>query len=250
MLKKLIFPILCLLFLCGCEATYNLDVSDGFLETTQINSTSVDEYSLLEGYPRNVPAYYTDSFNPEDTNIYDDVKYYDVSYLGNGTLNYTYKFEDKYNLSTIAKESMPKINITSDRTVRIHATGNFDCFNIYNLLEKLTINIKVPYEIVYNNADYVNGDVYTWIINKDNPSGTVDIEYKNPEYKSIIDDKNSTDPNNSSNNKEYDNNSSRKKDDAKSKKNNNTFVLLLSSLFFVVLFGIIIFINKFKKSNN
>lgn len=248
MLKKFIFPILCLLFLCGCEATYNLDVSDGFLETTTINATNVNEYSLLEGYPRNIPAYYTDSFNPEDTEVYDDVSYYNVSYVGEGVLNYTYKFEDKYNLSTIVKESMTKVNITSDRTVRIHATGDFDCFNIYPALEKLTVNIKVPYEMVYNNADSINGDIYTWIINKDNPSGTIDIEYENPDYVSEIYKDINKDDNNSSSKEDNEKKSSNKKSSANSKKNNNTFVLVLSGLFFVALFGIIIFINKFKGS--
>ena len=247
MLKKLVFPILCLLFLCGCEATYNLDISEGFLETTTINSVSDGDTSLMEGYPRNLPAYYTDSFNPEDTSRYDDISYYEASYQSDGVLSYTYKFQDKYNLSTIAKESMPKITIDKDKTVRIHATGNFDCFSIYNSLEKLTINIKAPYEIVYQNADYINGDTYTWIINKDNPMGTIDLEYKNPDYEDNLpksDDLKKMNNNNSNNKKNNSNDS-----ETNTKKTSNAFVLLLSGLFFIVLFGIIIFMNKYKKNN-
>lgn len=246
MFKKFLVVTLLVVFLTGCEATYDLDVSDGFLESTTAIPTTADDLYMILNYSTNIPAFTTDSFDPEDDDVYEDVEYYNYSYINNESLNLNYKYNDKYKLSTIAKQTLPNLTVSSDKTVRIHASGDLNCFKQYDALEKVTINIKVPYEIVYQNADYVNNDVYTWVVTKDDLSTTIDIEYNNPEYKgkeNPVDPNNNDDPNNK--NDEPKNDSKSKK----SKKADNTYVLLLSGLFFIALFGIIIFVNKFKKTN-
>ena len=41
-------------------------------------------------------------------------------------------------------------------------------FNSYNMLDKITINIKTNYLVKENNADKVNNNIYTWNLTKDN----------------------------------------------------------------------------------
>ena len=58
--------------------------------------------------------------------------------------------------------------------------GHFDPGERGGIKEKgneLVINIKTNNEVISNNADKVNGNVYTWIINKDNKD-KVDIQIR------------------------------------------------------------------------
>ena len=245
MIRKILFTLAVIVLITGCEATYNLDVSDEFFENTIIKATNNQDIEMIKNVSKNTPAYMTDSFDPEDTDFYDDVEYYTYSYLDNNTLSISYRFGNNYNLSTIANQSMPKLEVNVGKTIRLHATGDFDCFNTYESLEKLTINIKVPYEIVYENADFNSDDVYTWVIRRDELSSTIDIEYKNPDYK---ENEKPESHNNKSSNGDKNNQDNNPKNN-NSSKSDNIYLFLLSGLFFIALFGIIIFINKFKKNN-
>ena len=81
MFKKFLVVTLLVVFLTGCEATYDLDVSDGFLESTTAIPTTADDLYMILNYSTNVPAFTTDSFDPEDDDVYEDVEYYNYSYI-------------------------------------------------------------------------------------------------------------------------------------------------------------------------
>ena len=49
----------------------------------------------------------------------------------------------------------------------ISTSKKFLCFNNYNNLDDVTVNITTKKEVYSNNADSVNGNTYTWYINKD-----------------------------------------------------------------------------------
>ena len=46
--------------------------------------------------------------------------------------------------------------------------SRFNCFNKYSELDDVTINIDSSLEVESSNADEVNGNIYTWNINKSN----------------------------------------------------------------------------------
>jgi hypothetical protein len=50
----------------------------------------------------------------------------------------------------------------------ISTSKRFNCFNKYSELDDVTINIDSSLEVESSNADEVNGNIYTWNINKSN----------------------------------------------------------------------------------
>lgn len=182
---KVIFIFILMMFFTGCNAEYNLNISnDNIVESTNFyiedddlastNSpfSSLDEmadYYFLQDYA----IFYSDAINNafyEKNKISDNGKY-------GINLTHTYsfkKFNDSYLLNykyidknyKVGKKTIT-IDINNFSSFYKHEVG--DDFNNLNF-NNLTINIKTNLKVLENNADSVNGNVYTWNINKDNSS--------------------------------------------------------------------------------
>ncbi len=176
MLKKIVL-ILSLIFLSGCSVEYNLNIDDDqYLEdlTLTTSSTSQD-YENLKNYSWPKPIDYTVTGYSEAPEKQDGVTYYD--YLNNSNDNQasiTYKYdmsESQIKKSAIIHNCFTSINIyNSDNSKTLQTSSGFECFDKYPPLENVTVNIKTTKEVVDNNADFVNNNTYTWVINKANAS--------------------------------------------------------------------------------
>lgn len=176
MKKNLAILLICLIT-CGCTTEYNLDISnDSFKENINI---SIDKSEIKSESPSpdidpddpitpflnsDYPALFSDEkalYNKEQID-YDD--HIDVK------MNYKYKAEEFADSNSL-KMCFENYEFNYKDNYSIHASGTFYC--LYS--DELNINIKTNNRVISNNADSVNGNVYTWHIDGVN-SHDVDIQ--------------------------------------------------------------------------
>lgn len=184
-MKKNIMIIICLFLFTGCDVTYNITIDDKIEELTNFyfeeSDYSYDTYYADYG-DDNISNFsnideFTQSIYNEDYLAFDgdfnNQELYNVQKINDGiSLNYSYKY-DNFDKSSIFNYCGDIVEYqTGNDTVSISVNDFYNCFmSEYDpALDDLTINIKTNLKVLENNADSVNGNVYTWNINKDNSS--------------------------------------------------------------------------------
>lgn len=176
--------ILCV-FLSGCSIEYNLVINDDKIKENINLSSNKNEifnnqnlsniYNLASKTSRvALNKDYKDIHDTEGNIVsgIDGVGYYTLKYLNNNTnsklsADYTYNLNDYKEANEIPEYvGMFKIDI-SEEEYNIQV-GNFSFFNTYNTVERLKVNITSDKEVLSNNADSINGNTYTWNIDKNN----------------------------------------------------------------------------------
>lgn len=177
MKKKIIILIILLLSVTGCTTDYNLTIEDDYVTeniVATIPSSSVNKKSKTKKIESdnqvipfiNNPQYV---FNEKDGITYNKTVQLDKSNNYIVTLDYKYTFNDflkskAYN--NCFQDSY--INKEENGTIPIVFKGKFYC--LYG--DKININITSSREVLGNNADIVNGNTYTWIIDNNNVDDT------------------------------------------------------------------------------
>lgn len=197
-MKKVIFLLFCILFLTGCNVTYNVDL-DSFDENTLavcgdfgsslIVTDGMTERELYDYYLKKEVPYYYDQMVYSQTNVrFDGVSYYDVNnYDGHG-LSFDAHFKDitNYSKSRLLWSAVANKNISENNNVLSVNASNFILFKSYKNVDELTVNITSKYKVINSNADKVNGKVYTWVIDRDNyDSKVINISFNTG---SVLDD--------------------------------------------------------------
>lgn len=165
------FKILLLfcLFLTGCSVTYNLTIDDNTFEENVVFafSKSITSYSDISFYLNDkIPI-----------GLSDNKKFYnsEIKDVGDG-YNLVYNFNHEENFienSYFVNNCYPNVSIiNNDDTISISSGKGFNCFIGDDGLkaDSVKINIKTELNVLENNADEVNDDVYTWNINYSNYS--------------------------------------------------------------------------------
>ena len=164
-MKKIILLILLVLLLTGCKATYNISFDKNINESIKIYTSNTNiETANKETVNKVSEELYNFEYGYE---YYKKEKYYE----GNNTgYNYTNKFDyEDYNMYTELQKCYDDFNYSNDdNTVSLSTSEQFTCFDYYPEIEEVTINMTSQYNITSSNADKVDGNTYTWIINKDN----------------------------------------------------------------------------------
>ena len=256
-MKRLLILFVSIFILSGCEAVYNIDIDNDFEETIIVNPANASEQEELKKMNFKYPAFYDPNRVEDECEVLEDIPRYDMQLTDK--LQYTYKFKGLYDKSNIANMSVYNFFVyysnDSERESRINAKNFSNVFYYYPELTKLTLNVKTTNPVSYNNADSVNGNVYTWIINRNNSEREISIVFKNNKKYSHTTNNGgnnnsnnnggssvnpNVDPNNdpNSNNK----NATKKTSD---KKENKVLLYVVYSLFFGLIFVIIIFRKKF-----
>lgn len=158
----LLIPIL---LLTGCTINYNLEIDSSSITET-ITGTVTKEEIELKDKSTGVNIYRNYLYNDQKVfkdkdNLYkrsiteeDDIVKY----------NYSYTYRNNYKNSRIIDTCFDNSVVEeTDEFYYISLTGNFNC--LYS--DKVTINVTSDYAVLENNADKVNDNTYTWVINKE-----------------------------------------------------------------------------------
>lgn len=256
-MKRKMFVLLALIFLtCGCTAEVNLNIKD----------LSVEEEIIIDAYPNNdyskeqlktsfrnyIPIYATDIVpDTEPDKKVSGINYYQkkVEELDNGYhFTYSYRFKlENYKDARSIKEGFKSANIAFDKNEKsiLISTDNNGLlyFNKYPLLTEVKINITSNYVVKESNADSVNGNVYSWVLNRNSKKNIY----------MLIDQSNVRTEISSDNGDEYDKQGNDKIDNKTNdeKVYSNKFEKFINEHPFIVIIGalatFIIFILFFKK---
>lgn len=186
MKSKCLILVFLIFMMCGCTAEVNLDISDNKIkESVDITfyQNALYPKDIIKSSFRNyIPVYarnlIVDTMPDEPL---EGINYYTKKEtdLGNGyKFNYSYDFNiNEYKNARTVKDGFRSYNISfnrDDHTISLFAEGTLLYFNEYPELEEVKLNIKTDYLVRENNADEVNGNVYTWILEKDD-SNTINM---------------------------------------------------------------------------
>ncbi len=168
------------IFLTGCDLEYNLNISnDNIDELSQFKFVESDynyelfydlndakHFSSMDELVNNV---FNDDYLAFDGEINDELYNKDKSSDGL-TLNYRYNY-DNYSKSSMFNYCGDMVDYYIKNNIVNISVDNFtDCFmqDYGPYLNNLVINIKTDLKVLENNADEVNGNVYTWKMNVEN----------------------------------------------------------------------------------
>lgn len=173
---KFIICLFLILFLFGCSATYEIDIDKELNIDEKLELSSESYNSQISNYESFLPV----DINVDDIEAFkvksDDIEYYDINKNDdNSKIEFSYTFDiDKFNNSMMARSCYEYVTVMNSYNkdnlrdeLLISTSKKFLCFNNYNNLDDVTVNITTKKEVYSNNADSVNGNTYTWYINKD-----------------------------------------------------------------------------------
>lgn len=189
-MKKIILFLMIVLFLTGCNATYEFSINDGrvkenlkLIETNKLlfDVRNEEGWTLRELFE---PSLYEDEFSKQIYNI--------KSLNTNDTLGIKFSTD---NLDSVLNSSIlnqcymdPVVEIT-DNIVTIETGNEFECYEYYNNLETIEVRFTSNHKIISTNSHLQDGDVYIWNFTKDSDKN-IKISYDNSitynKYKPLI----------------------------------------------------------------
>ena len=241
MKKVKVFIYISLLFLLtGCTAEVNIDLKEsGLTESITIVDREGAKEEILGKYRQHVSAYYQDVVSDDmPDEVLKGFSYYTRSTkeLNDGyAITYYKKFDfDEYNNATSFKSAFRSGAVeysNEEGVIDIYTDSNgLLVFDTYPSLNSVKINITTELEVLDNNADQVEGNTYSWIINRENKERNIFLETKNKKYDEIH--------HNEKKDKE-ENNAQKKK-----KKTSNGMYILIIFLSLIGFLGLVLFLNK------
>ena len=195
MKKKFLLVLIMILFCAGCKVKYNIKINeDGTVEETAVASETpefYDEYTHTSVglVISRILSQYEDILNEKKYDVKTNV------YVNNDsgvTLTKKYNdFKEYIGNSILYTQFTDKIDYTEDGDkITINAKGKFsksEQNQDYFYIDESSIIITVPYKVLDNNADKVQGNTYIWNFDK---KSNKDKEIKLVYSKSKIDNLN------------------------------------------------------------
>ncbi len=153
------------LLLSGCSFEYNVEITpDNIGESNNIYIENVNK-SNIEKNVYDLILKYVGSFDElgvEKSKIIKKNDIYGMSFYRN------FNFSDYKNLSTFSLCYDNYKIVNNGNRVVIATSKEFKCFDKFEELDDVIINITTDLDVISSNADYVDNNKYTWFINKDN----------------------------------------------------------------------------------
>lgn len=163
-MKKIIYSIflISVFSLTGCTSNFDVSIKDEMIIqnvsismnnneiTKETVAKTLEDLVLNEENDSEFLGYFTiignKKSNPLNANINYNVNNYDFDYA----LSFCYDNQ----------------NITYNNNILTISANNFNCFQKYNIINNININVTTGYKVLEHNADSVNGNTYTWNITK------------------------------------------------------------------------------------
>lgn len=208
MKNKIIFNLaLLLIVFTGCTVNYDIELNDDiFNEDIIISETNSKNFSAdiyggkygevvrfddminqLNIFPQNVLTNQSidiyDPMNELDGTIYYDKELIVTEFMRSMEFSSSADLENMKYLNSVKQcYDTFNVSVSSDR-LSISTSEVNKCFENYSLLDKININLNInfkeEFEVIENNATIVDGNKYTWVIDKNN--------YKNQPINIVVD---------------------------------------------------------------
>lgn len=205
-MKRIKLVLLCLLviFVSGCTATYDLNItSSSFEESVTLNMNSKEYFEFMSDDNNSYVKMYYDDPNDVGSDGVDlpieGVKYYDfISDDVANNVKFSGKFDyDEFNRSSLIRYGFnsTKLSFNSDE---MHIKTSTGFTFLYDELKSLKVRVTSPYKVMYSNADSVDGNTLIWNITKSNASKkfiAIDYSLNNKSSDNDVSDNNEIDNN-------------------------------------------------------
>lgn len=178
-MKKIIMLLFLVVLLTGCSANVNLTVTSNNIEEeiiiTAYSDSDTTKEQVASSFRTFIPVFANVPLSDTEPDVKKSgIEYYTrrVNDLGSGyrfSYKYKYKFDDYKNSKSVnfGFDSKTIQRNSGDKNIMISTdSSGLNYFEQYPDLETVTINIKCAYKMIDNNADYVNGNTYTWVLRK------------------------------------------------------------------------------------
>lgn len=177
---KHLFILFVVMFLTGCSVNYKLTINDDLSIDEEVVAT---EYTKIMEKKTNLKG--EDSINylyeMFRKNLDNETFYYDNSNnLTIGTATESYKDFNDFNFSFKSDLFYP-LKYKKDKNIitlslpQTKQLGNHYSDNL--IYDEVSITMVIPFKVLENNADKVNGNKYTWNIEKDKKLRTIKIKF-------------------------------------------------------------------------
>lgn len=162
--------IIILILITGCSVEYNLNIDSSFSEHTVYIPESSEE--MIDGTQYRLPALFSESRLTYDNSNLKEIKYYNIKTLKDNKFSFNFVYDDnQLNDSNIANSCYQFFSVdTKENEVSILTGNKFYCFDVYEELDSVTININSNYKVIQSNADKIVGKKHTWYITRENAS--------------------------------------------------------------------------------
>ena len=188
-MKKILLIIFILFMASGCKAEYNLTIDDiekfTYEETGYLIANNKEEFLGLYDSIWPTTAYMDSDYNSESPDKIPGTEYYEVeSYQEKDEykMKYHYVFpSNRFAESNGVRTGFYDFSLTKNETENTTTldSGKFN-YEKFPGLEELKINITINNQVFVHNADSVNGNTYTWIINPNNfETARILLSYQN-----------------------------------------------------------------------
>lgn len=169
-MKNKILFIIILILITGCSVEYNLNIDNSFSEHTVYIPESSEE--MIDGTQYRLPALFSESRLTYDNSNLKEIKYYNIKTLKDNKFSFNFVYDDnQLNDSNIANTCYQFFSVdTKENEVSILTGNKFYCFDVYEELDSVTININSNYKVIQSNADKIIGKKHTWYITRENAS--------------------------------------------------------------------------------
>lgn len=182
-MKKIIFLLITSLLLTGCNATYNINISNDQIKD------SIKIYTKNNNV-QNATDTMINNFTNQLGNWERGYEYYKRELYATDKItgyNYTYNFNyNEYDAMSQIRKCYKDFKFKyENNTITIKTSNEFLCKNYYQEVNSLELNISSEYKIIKSNADIKKDNIHTWNINKTNYKNrpiNITIE-KNTKYK-------------------------------------------------------------------
>lgn len=164
-LSKIVIILICLFFITGCTAEYDVSlIGDKLNEKLTLKETNTEIYDEETSSGLTV----RDMFNI----LFQEDQYgkeeYKVKKLDENILSAELKSNKlTFETSPIISTCYPDISITeSNEIITIDTGDNFQCYDIYDNLEEVTVKFKTDHKITSHNANSKTKGTYVWNLTK------------------------------------------------------------------------------------
>jgi len=205
-IKKIIL-IVTLCLLCGCTATYEIEVKDGkiYERGSAVKLKSELDNSVLNNgmtLEQEIDLTLSTMHDIENGQEEEKSRSFLLEKINNSNeigLRYEHNFEDnKYLKSPILKQCYDDIVVKNTNTnISMNTISKFNCFDYYKQLDKVTFILTTDYKVYNSNYDEKKDNKYYWYINKENINKGIYVNIEKTK-KTFIDDLKEENKNNSS----------------------------------------------------